>query len=191
MTQSRVADKPVETLVGGHGEKADDARGGVRPIVTVSHPATGSRRPLCICPVRPPAMELRPRLQHVLAGQSFPAHRWELIAAAEMYGADLVTRSELPGFLPVRFPCLADVLLAGWNAPAASRPPSTTSFLMPGRMTCAPARAPRRDLPLDSDPLTLTVNDGSFATSAASCTPADAAVVLDGPSVLGLPTRCF
>ena len=112
MTQSRVADKPVETLVGGHGEKADDARGGVRPIVTVSHPATGSRRPLCICPVRPPAMELRPRFQHVLAGQSFPAHRWELIAAAEMYGADLVTRSELQALLPVRFPCLADVLLA-------------------------------------------------------------------------------
>jgi hypothetical protein len=111
MTPTRVADKPVETLVGGYGEKADGARGDVRPIVTVIHPPTGSRPP-CICLVRPPTMELRPRLQHVLAGQSFPADRWELIAAAEMYGADLVTRSELQALLPVRFPCLADVLLA-------------------------------------------------------------------------------
>ena len=55
-------------------------------------------------------MKLRPRLQHVLAGQSFPADLWGLIVAAEMYGADLVTRSELQALLPVQ--CLADILLA-------------------------------------------------------------------------------
>jgi hypothetical protein len=43
MAHSRVADKPVETLVGSYGEKADGARGGVRPIATVIHPSTGSR----------------------------------------------------------------------------------------------------------------------------------------------------
>ena len=35
MTESRVADKPVETLVGGHVEQADDARVGVHPIIKV------------------------------------------------------------------------------------------------------------------------------------------------------------
>ena len=57
-------------------------------------------------------MNLRPRLQQVLAGQSYPAELWELIVTAEIYGADLVTRSELQALLPVRFQSLADVLLA-------------------------------------------------------------------------------
>jgi hypothetical protein len=57
-------------------------------------------------------MVMRQRLRQVLAGQSFPAERWELIAAAEMYGADLVTRNELQALQPLRYEGLADVLLA-------------------------------------------------------------------------------
>jgi hypothetical protein len=57
-------------------------------------------------------MDTRQRLQQVLEGQSFPAARWELIAGAEMYGADLLTRRELQALLPVRYEGLADVLLA-------------------------------------------------------------------------------
>jgi hypothetical protein len=90
MTESRVADKPVETLVGGHVERADGALG--RP--------------------RPATMDMRQRIQQVLAGQRFPAERWELIVTAEIYGADLVTRSELQALGPAQFQCLADVLLA-------------------------------------------------------------------------------
>ena len=89
MTESRVADKPVETLVGDHVEQAGAI---VRP--------------------RPATMDIRQRLQQVLAGQRFPAERWELIVTAEIYGADLVTRSELQALGPVQFQCLADVLLA-------------------------------------------------------------------------------
>lgn len=35
------------------------------------------------------------RLRHVLAGQRFPAARWELICSAEIYSVDEVSRSEL------------------------------------------------------------------------------------------------
>ncbi len=35
------------------------------------------------------------RLRHVLAGLSFPAQRWQVIAEAEHYGADARTRREL------------------------------------------------------------------------------------------------
>jgi hypothetical protein len=40
-------------------------------------------------------MDLRQCLQQVLAGQNFPADCRKLIATAEVYGPDLVTRSEL------------------------------------------------------------------------------------------------
>ncbi len=52
------------------------------------------------------------RLQQVLAGQRFPAERWELIVAADLYGADALTKSELHMLPAVRFRSLADVLHA-------------------------------------------------------------------------------
>jgi hypothetical protein len=65
--------------------------------------------------------DVRLRLQQVLGGQSFPASRWQLIAAAEMYGADLVTRSDLRALLPVQFHSLAEVLLAVEGTTSVSR----------------------------------------------------------------------
>jgi hypothetical protein len=57
-------------------------------------------------------MDSRQRLQLVLAGQRFPAERWELIVGAEMYGADAFTKNELHALPAVRFRSLADVLHA-------------------------------------------------------------------------------
>ena len=103
-------------------------------------------------------------------------------------GADLVTRSELQALLPVRFPCLADVLLA---VERTRRVTPAIDHLVPdaGSHDLCACAGTSRDLPPRLRFPDLTVNDGSFATSAASRTPADAAVVLDGRSVLGRPTR--
>jgi hypothetical protein len=57
-------------------------------------------------------MDPRQRLQQVLAGQQFPAERWELIVVADLYGADAHTKSELHALPAVRFRSLADVLHA-------------------------------------------------------------------------------
>jgi hypothetical protein len=57
-------------------------------------------------------MDSRLRLQQVLAGQQFPAERWELIVVADLYGADAFTKSELHALPAVRFRSLADVLHA-------------------------------------------------------------------------------
>ena len=57
-------------------------------------------------------MDQRLRLQQVLAGQEFPAERWELIVVADLYGADALTKSELHALPAVRFRSLADVLHA-------------------------------------------------------------------------------
>jgi hypothetical protein len=57
-------------------------------------------------------MNPRQRLQQVLAGQPFPAERWELIVGADLYGADALTKSELHSLPAVRFRSLADVLHA-------------------------------------------------------------------------------
>jgi hypothetical protein len=57
-------------------------------------------------------MDPRLRLQQVLAGQEFPAERWELIVVADLYGADALTKSELHALPAVRFRSLADVLHA-------------------------------------------------------------------------------
>jgi hypothetical protein len=54
----------------------------------------------------------RRRLGQVLAGQPFPAARWELIVGADLYGADALTMSELHALPAVRFGSLADVLKA-------------------------------------------------------------------------------
>jgi hypothetical protein len=50
------------------------------------------------------------RLRHVLAGQRFPAERWQLIAGAEFYGADTQSRHELHALPPKRYASLAEVL---------------------------------------------------------------------------------
>jgi hypothetical protein len=50
------------------------------------------------------------RLRHVLAGQQFPAERWQLIVGAEHYGADAQTRQELQALPPRRYISLAEVL---------------------------------------------------------------------------------
>ena len=57
-------------------------------------------------------MDPRQRLQQVLAGQRFPAERWELIVGADHYGADALTKNELHALPAVRFRSLADVLHA-------------------------------------------------------------------------------
>ena len=57
-------------------------------------------------------MDPRQRLQQVLAGQRFPAERWELIVGADHYGADALTKTELHALPAVRFRTLADVLHA-------------------------------------------------------------------------------
>jgi hypothetical protein len=56
--------------------------------------------------------DARRRLGQVLAGQPFPAARWELIAAANLYGADALTMGELHALPAIRFGTLADVLKA-------------------------------------------------------------------------------
>jgi hypothetical protein len=50
------------------------------------------------------------RLRHVLAGQQFPADRWQLIVGAEFYGADAHTRQELYTLPPRRYASLAEVI---------------------------------------------------------------------------------
>ena len=50
------------------------------------------------------------RLRHVLAGQQFPAERWQLIVGAEFYGADAQSRHELQALPPKRYASLAEVL---------------------------------------------------------------------------------
>jgi Protein of unknown function (DUF2795) len=52
------------------------------------------------------------RLRHVLSGQPFPAHRWELISGAEHYGADARTRQELQSLPAKQYASLAEVLWA-------------------------------------------------------------------------------
>ncbi len=54
----------------------------------------------------------RQRLQQVLAGQQFPAERWELIVRADFYGADALSKGELHALPAVRFRSLADGLHA-------------------------------------------------------------------------------
>jgi hypothetical protein len=189
MTRPHVPDKPVETLVEGHGHKA--TRRGVRPVVTVIHPPTGSGWRLCACLVRPPTMgwgcgrasntSSQARASQPTGGRSSSRRRCMGPTWSRAASCRLSCRSSSHAWPTSCWP---------WNAPVASRPPSTTSFLMPGRMTCAPARVPRRDLPPRLRSPDPDVNDGS-ATSAAPCTPAYAAVVFDGRSVLGWPTRCF
>ena len=108
MADKRGTARPEVPWRAGH----DGARGGVHPIVTVIPPTNGVRAAARAAAARPATMELRPRLQQVLAGQRFPAEQWELIVAAETYGADLITRSELQALQPVPFQSLAKILLA-------------------------------------------------------------------------------
>lgn len=58
------------------------------------------------------------RLRLLLADQRFPAERWELITAAEAWGADSQTRRDLRALPPMRFGCLRDVVVAVERAAA-------------------------------------------------------------------------
>jgi hypothetical protein len=57
-------------------------------------------------------MSASDRLRHVLAEQQFPAARWELLVAADLYGADAQTRRELRALPAARFRTLDDVVVA-------------------------------------------------------------------------------
>ena len=118
---AHVAVTPAEAL-----DRADLERSDIHPIVDVIRRTTQSERQVRTSRAGAATMDMRRRLQQVLAGQSFPAARWELIAAAEMYGADLVTRSDLQALLPFRFHSLAEVLLAVEGTRRASRCPTST-----------------------------------------------------------------
>jgi Protein of unknown function (DUF2795) len=61
------------------------------------------------------------RLRHVLAGQRFPAQRWELISGAEHYGADARTRQELQSLPARQYASLAEVLLTLERHPSRTR----------------------------------------------------------------------
>ena len=50
------------------------------------------------------------RLGYVLNELSFPVHRWELIAAAQHYGADAATLQELHTLPDGRYRSLSDVI---------------------------------------------------------------------------------
>jgi Protein of unknown function (DUF2795) len=54
-------------------------------------------------------VEVTQRLRDVLAEQQFPAARWELIACAQNYGADVHTLRELHALPEAIFRCLTDV----------------------------------------------------------------------------------
>ncbi len=61
------------------------------------------------------------RLRQVLAGQRFPAQRWELISGAEHYGADARSRQELQSLPAKQYASLAEVLLTLERRPSAAR----------------------------------------------------------------------
>jgi hypothetical protein len=117
---AHVAEMPAGALERTDLERTD-GQSGLHPIVDVPRRTAHSERQVRTSRADMATMDMRLRLQQVLAGQSFPAARWELIAAAEMYGADLVTRSDLRALLPVRFRSLAEVLLAVEGTSSVSR----------------------------------------------------------------------
>ena len=106
----------VAELSAGGLERADldrtEGQSDLHPIVDARRRTAQSERQVRTSRGDTATTDMRRRLQQVLAGQSFPAARWELIAAAETYGADLVTRSDLQALRPIRFRSLAEVLLA-------------------------------------------------------------------------------
>jgi len=108
---AHLAETPADALDRADLER-NDGPSDIDPIVDVIRRTTQLERQVRTSRAGAATMGMRLRLQQVLAGQSFPAARWELIAAAEMYGADLVTRSDLHALLPARFHSLAEVLLA-------------------------------------------------------------------------------
>ena len=108
MTELGVTNKPAETLVGDHVDQAEGASvactRSLRSSISRRRPGT---RPGAVGhnghAAAPTAGPRRPELP----GRTVVAH-----AAAEMYGADLVARTELQALPPVRYERFADVLLA-------------------------------------------------------------------------------
>jgi Protein of unknown function (DUF2795) len=115
-----LAETPAEALDRADLER-DDGPSDIHPIVDVIRRTTPFERQVRTSRAGAATMNMRLRLQQVLADQTFPAARWELIAAAETYGADLVTRSDLQALPPVRFNSLAEVLFAAEGTGRAGR----------------------------------------------------------------------
>jgi hypothetical protein len=87
------------------------------------------------------------RIGQVLDGVEFPAAKWQLIAHADHYGADSVTRSELWA-LPVGvYPDLLSVLVAtgmpARPAPSHTVPPPAAYRSQPGLQAAAQERPER------------------------------------------------
>lgn len=80
--------------------------GGFHP--SVEDPGTGTPAPTE--PGRVDDHGLFERLTYVLDELSFPAQRWEVLAAAEMYGADRITLRMLHGLVGTRFRDLREVV---------------------------------------------------------------------------------
>jgi uncharacterized protein DUF2795 len=77
-------------------------------------------------------------MAQVLSDLPFPAHRWQLIAEAAVYGADSVTTGKLHR-LPARlYADCADVTAAIAGAPQRPRPPR--------RRLVVPMNVPQRSL---------------------------------------------
>ena len=89
---AHVAETPAEALDRADLERTDGPSD-IHPIVDVIRRTTQVERQVRTSRAGAATMDMRLRLQQIRAGQSFPSARWELIAAAEMYGADLVRRS--------------------------------------------------------------------------------------------------
>jgi hypothetical protein len=88
------------------------------------------------------------RIGQVLDGVEFPAAKWQLIAHADHYGADAVTRTELWSMPVGVYPDLVSVLTAiGVLArPARSRavtPPPVAYRRQPGLQAAARERSER------------------------------------------------
>ncbi len=90
-----------------------------------------------------PVSSAAQRLRHVLAGQQFPADRWQLIVGAEFYGADAQTRNELQALPPKRYVSLAEVLSTIDSARARRRRGLTRITARSGTGRTSPAPAGR------------------------------------------------
>jgi hypothetical protein len=94
--------------------------------------------PLPIMRVRPPARvaeqklaAVRMRLEPVLAAVTFPAFRWQLVAAAEYQGSDGATREALGDLWAATYPDPAAVVDELAQRSLISRPVDTAPTLLP------------------------------------------------------------
>lgn len=88
----------------------------------------------------PQASGLPDRLSAVLGDLVLPAHRWQVLTSAEMYGVDTVTRTLLERLPERRYHSLGEVV-AVLAAVLAGRPVAAVGQAGPPR---TPRTAPRR-----------------------------------------------